>query len=224
MGDNGAFEFNEVGDYLAGALTPLALFWVILGYRQQGKELRNNTAQLELQAEELKNSTDQLKLQTEEIRQSVEVQTRQAASVEANTVHAYRDVFLRMSDLLLNRLYNDVLDIADLLYERGLNEGYEESYRTSLEDFRNGYPDSMIYRVLSSDYSYHITASPPKLYFDMAKNRFCKTFELLIEEAIKMDHAMESSDQISFVELYNSMPLKALYDKLVQTKDLDAKK
>lgn len=71
---------NEIGDYLAGLLTPLALLWLVLGYCQQGKELKQNT--------------EQIKLQVEELRQSVEAQIRQAKSVEANTCHVERDVFL----------------------------------------------------------------------------------------------------------------------------------
>jgi len=52
---------NEVGDFLAGVFGPLALFWLILGFLQQGKELQQNTQALELQAEELRNSVQQQK-------------------------------------------------------------------------------------------------------------------------------------------------------------------
>jgi len=52
---------NELGDFLAGAFGPLAIFWLILGFFQQGIELRQNTSALELQAKELKNSVEQQK-------------------------------------------------------------------------------------------------------------------------------------------------------------------
>lgn len=50
---------NEVGDFLAGASSPLAFFWLVLGFAQQGHELRNSAEALRLQGEELKNSVAQ---------------------------------------------------------------------------------------------------------------------------------------------------------------------
>lgn len=50
---------NEVGDFLAGVVGPLALLWLILGYFQQGEELKQSTQALQLQAEELRNSVQQ---------------------------------------------------------------------------------------------------------------------------------------------------------------------
>lgn len=50
---------NEWGDYLAGCFAPLAFLWLVLGYLQQGDELRLSTDALRLQAEELKNSVEQ---------------------------------------------------------------------------------------------------------------------------------------------------------------------
>ncbi|WP_143735909.1 hypothetical protein [Methyloprofundus sedimenti] len=52
---------NELGDFLAGVFGPLAIFWLILGFLQQGKELQQSTEALELQAKELKNSVEQQK-------------------------------------------------------------------------------------------------------------------------------------------------------------------
>ncbi|CAI1560009.1 hypothetical protein P9A04_00660 [Serratia marcescens] len=52
-------SWNELGDFLAGAFSPIAFLWLVIGYLQQQKELQQNTRALELQAEELKNSVDQ---------------------------------------------------------------------------------------------------------------------------------------------------------------------
>ncbi len=54
-------SWNEFGDFLAGAFSPVAFFWLVLGYLQQQKELQQNTKALELQAEELRNSVEQYK-------------------------------------------------------------------------------------------------------------------------------------------------------------------
>lgn len=50
---------NNLGDFLAGAFGPLAIFWLVLGFFQQREELRLNTRALEAQAEELRNSVEQ---------------------------------------------------------------------------------------------------------------------------------------------------------------------
>lgn len=57
----GTLPLNELGDFLAGVFGPLAIFWLILGFLQQGKELQQSTKALELQAKELKNSVEQQK-------------------------------------------------------------------------------------------------------------------------------------------------------------------
>ena len=52
-GDLGAMSLNEWGDFLAGAFAPLAFFWLVVGYFQQGEELHLNTKALHAQQEEL---------------------------------------------------------------------------------------------------------------------------------------------------------------------------
>lgn len=51
--------WNEFGDFLAGAFSPVAFLWLVLGYMQQQKELQLNTQALQLQATELRNSVEQ---------------------------------------------------------------------------------------------------------------------------------------------------------------------
>lgn len=54
-------ELNELGDFLAGVFGPLSLFWLILGFFQQGYELQQNNQSLRQQAEELRASVEQQK-------------------------------------------------------------------------------------------------------------------------------------------------------------------
>lgn len=54
-------DLNTVGDFLAGAFSPLAFFWLVLGFIQQGRELNISSKALQAQADELKHSVDQHK-------------------------------------------------------------------------------------------------------------------------------------------------------------------
>lgn len=56
---------NELGDFLAGVFAPLAFLFLYLGYIQQGRELKQNTHALNLQAQELQNSVEQQRLLAE---------------------------------------------------------------------------------------------------------------------------------------------------------------
>lgn len=60
---------NEWGDFFAGMFAPLAFLWLVLGYLQQGEELRLSSDALKLQAEELKNSVEQQRELVEVTRQ-----------------------------------------------------------------------------------------------------------------------------------------------------------
>ena len=63
---------NAWGDFFAGAFAPLAFLWLVLGYLQQGEELRLSTDALRLQAEELRNSVEQQRLLAETARLQLE--------------------------------------------------------------------------------------------------------------------------------------------------------
>lgn len=64
-------SLNELGDFLAGIFAPVAFFWLILGYMQQGKQLDQNTKALEQQERALQ-------LQIEEMKESVKQQAELA--------------------------------------------------------------------------------------------------------------------------------------------------
>lgn len=53
---------NEFGDFMAGAFGPLALFWLVCGYFQQGAELRQNTDALKLQSAALERQVEELEM------------------------------------------------------------------------------------------------------------------------------------------------------------------
>lgn len=45
---------NEIGDFLAGVFGPLSIFWIVLGFMQQGGELRLQVAELARSVEQQK--------------------------------------------------------------------------------------------------------------------------------------------------------------------------
>ena len=54
-----SIDLNNLGDFLAGVFGPLTIFWLILSFVLQKRELSQNTQALELQAEELRKSVEQ---------------------------------------------------------------------------------------------------------------------------------------------------------------------
>lgn len=66
---------NEWGDFFAGAVAPVTFFWLVLGYLQQGEELRLSTEALRAQQEELRR-------QVEETATLAKNAERQAAATE----------------------------------------------------------------------------------------------------------------------------------------------
>lgn len=54
--DFSAMGPNEWGDFLAGVVGPVAIFWLVLGFIQQGKELSNSVEALNIQGQELSKS------------------------------------------------------------------------------------------------------------------------------------------------------------------------
>lgn len=71
-------DLNELGDFLAGTMSPLALFWLVAGYRQQGEELKMNTQALIDQHEVMKLQRAEMAAQVELYKQMVEQATEQA--------------------------------------------------------------------------------------------------------------------------------------------------
>lgn len=93
VGDLQVMPLNEVGDFLAGAFGPLAILWLILGFFQQGIELRLNNEALKLQAEELKNSVEQQRVMAAAALKQLDNQTRELEESRARENTAYKANF-----------------------------------------------------------------------------------------------------------------------------------
>jgi hypothetical protein len=86
------FAFNEKGDFLAGFISPVVFLWLIIGYFQQGEELRQNTEALRIQADELKNAVAEYKA-------LVDATTRQVDLIE-NEQKERRAQEIRLNQLM----------------------------------------------------------------------------------------------------------------------------
>ena len=73
---------NEWGDFIAGSLGPLAIFWLILGYFQQGRELRNSVEALSLQTKELEASVEQQRELVRASREAIDLEKNQRQETE----------------------------------------------------------------------------------------------------------------------------------------------
>ncbi len=88
---------NQIGDFLAGTVAPLAFLWLILGYLQQSDELRLQRKELALQRREVA---------------FLGAETgKQRAALEASERHARQDAFMRLAELTTNEL----VELAALL-------------------------------------------------------------------------------------------------------------
>lgn len=94
-------SLNELGDFLAGIFAPIAFFWLILGYIQQGKQLDQNTRALEQQERALQ-------LQINEMQESVKQQKELSKihNEQINSTYKMVQPALRIRDGLLIRLSN----------------------------------------------------------------------------------------------------------------------
>lgn len=80
---------NAWGDFFAGVSAPMAFLWLVVGYFQQGDELRQNTQALKLQEKALQLQVEELRASVEQQKHLVEV-TRQDLELSRSAMDAQR--------------------------------------------------------------------------------------------------------------------------------------
>ena len=98
-------SLNELGDALAGIFAPIAFFWLILGYVQQGKQLDQNTKALEQQERALQLQIDEMK---ESVKQQKEIAELQMIKFEMNKIINKPKIWLKPVEVR-------VIDIGEIL-------------------------------------------------------------------------------------------------------------
>lgn len=106
-----SIEINELGDFLSGVFAPLAFLFLILGYIQQGKELKQNTEALRLQAEELKNSVEEQRHLVKAANEDFNLSKKQYAEVNYKEL-IQAQPFFHFSDVTLSM--GEYFDVAGL--------------------------------------------------------------------------------------------------------------
>lgn len=79
---------NEFGDFLAGIFGPLVLLWVVMGFLQQGAELKYSREALLLQAKELKASVEAQQNMGEAAWASVTMERESKIALETQQIKA----------------------------------------------------------------------------------------------------------------------------------------
>jgi len=67
---------NQWGDFFAGVVAPVGFLWLILGYLQQGEEVRSNTETLRLQQQALQRQVEETASLARHSEQQVQVATQ----------------------------------------------------------------------------------------------------------------------------------------------------
>lgn len=114
-------EPNEFGDMLAGVFAPLAFLWLVLGFFQQGEELRASVAALELQGRELQNSVNQQRELVKVSREQMESEMAAARQSVKNFRDAERGILTgRVASG--QRLDSGLIRISCHMQNRGKNK------------------------------------------------------------------------------------------------------
>lgn len=114
----GACEFvnlapNYLGDFFAGLFAPVAFLWLVLGYFQQGEELKQNTEALRQQYDEMKRSADE--------------SAKQSKAITLNEQHARLQTLMDAYKIITNDLCNlsaIMIDHFKLLDSLGKEKGW----------------------------------------------------------------------------------------------------
>lgn len=118
-------SLNEFGDFLAGVFAPIAFFWLILGYMQQGKQLEQNTKALEQQERALQLQIDEMR---EGIKQQKEIATIQKQQFDAMNHAAMPSLIIDSCNCETYIASNEkisTLKIMLKIYNRGVGEALD---------------------------------------------------------------------------------------------------
>ncbi len=182
------YEINELGDFLAGFLAPLFFFWLVIGYFQQGEELRQNTAALHQQYEELKRAAEQAE--------------NQAKAISANELHARRDTFLRVAELTIEELNAIAMDLLSRTASLAASKVVRQRF---FQGDKNAFAEQLSSAFIQGRHTGTLETLRKFIDWPTPVIRFCEKFERLMAQAADCDpdgHLKEHFENSAFGRLY----------------------
>ncbi|MBC3345391.1 hypothetical protein HU811_01925 [Pseudomonas sp. SWRI196] len=134
-------ELNALGDFLAGAFGPVAFLWLVLGFLQQGRELKLSSDALHLQAKELKNSVEQ---QQSIVRIATDQLMMSKSSLEPKFVLQYSSYLTEAGGVLFSFNLSNVGHLTSqvkLAWEKGEVENFPIFPHGETKEFMLRVPD-----------------------------------------------------------------------------------
>lgn len=170
---------NELGDFLSGFAAPLAFFWLVIGYFQQGEELRLQREELELQRHEVARLADDTE--------------RQAAAVEANEKHTRRDTFIHYCEFVSQEQKIIALRILQIVIGMQQTRDFLKYSGESSEFF-------IFYAAVSNIFPARIDKFEDRLATSIEFNSLIRSYRMnfdnLMEESSRFDESNSMRRQI----------------------------
>lgn len=182
-----AMSPNEFGDFLAGAAAPLAFFWLVIGYLQQGKQLRLQRLELELQRNELE-------LQRKETERLANEAAKQASSIAANELHARKDTFFRFAEMVSSEQQSIGGDLYEGIFGTNSVHGWVQVSNGDIDYFYR----SILRRIFSQDVEVTKAKFQANTALGQCAEKFKNNFRNLITEAEKCDSERNIIRQYEF--------------------------
>ena len=169
---------NELGDFLAGASAPLAFLWLVLGYFQQGEELRQNTQALTLQTEEMATLARNTEVQAQATEQLVALsqdnQEKEAAKLILDAQPEF--VIKRAHSSSFENIY-EVLNVGGRASELKVTCDGSHTFRVKPDDVL--LPDQTVHLWLNLTIGHEFPIAFTIEYTDKFNRRYSRGFKLV---------------------------------------------
>ena len=195
-------KLNEIGDFLAGALGPLAILWVVLGFFQQSVELARSTEAVKLQASELSKSAEQQAKLEKATRESVEQrQNERRLESKRAFLKIYSDVSRTLQQLPLELKHADRSRLAVISATGMRQSGAHKKWSSTVKNYETEIEHcfSVVDSINLSEHDFGDTKSNTEAEIELydVRNRLYRVQEFvkhsLLQDDRERDHIKEDN-------------------------------